>query len=189
MIVIADIMREVVAAVSNEVFNNSQYIAVKQAIQQQLSNNVSQITYMHGHPVEIIKILAEFDQSGTQLKYNRYPLIAVFQDFDEQPVNGTMQGNLQIVIAMQTKPEFTAAERTNVTFKPILYPLYELLLRKIKLHKSILATYTIDHTKYDRVFWGSISNADGTYNMFNDYLDAIELQNVKLTFLNNNCSN
>jgi hypothetical protein len=189
MIVIADIIGEVVSAVSTKVFTDATYEAVKAAIKQQLNTNVSEITYLHGHPVEIITTLTERDGATNELKFKKYPLIAMFQDMAENPANGMMEASLQIIIATSTQPELKATQRYATTFKPILLPLYDLFMLELNKHKSVRSQYTIDHQKYDRVFWGTVTNLmEGTQvRMFNDYLDAVELQNVKLTFFENNC--
>ena len=190
MLIIANVIREVVDKVTYQVFNNSEYAAVKAAIKAQLNDNVNEITYMHGHPIEIIQTLGDRDQTTNELKYKKYPLVALFQDLAEtQQAGNTVEATLQIIIATSTKPELKAEQRYITTFTPILYPLYDLFISELNKHKKVISFYRADHQKYDRVFWGTVSNImEGTQvRMFNDYLDAIELQNLKITFRNNNC--
>lgn len=187
MIVIADIIGEVVSKVSQLVFNDAAYSNVKTAIQQQLSSNVNQITYLHGHPLEVINTLRERNETTNELVFKKYPLITMFQDIAESPVNGMMEATLQIIIATSTEQHFKVSQRYNTTFKPILLPLYHLLLEQLNKHKSIKSVYTFDHQKYDRVFWGTIIGLGIEGRMFDDYLDAVELQNLKITFFENNC--
>lgn len=190
MLIIANVIREVVAKVSYQVFNNPDYAAVKAAIRSQLNNAVDEITYLHGHPLEIIQTLGERDASGSQqLVFKKYPLIAMFQDIAESPVAGGVEATLQIIIATSTKPELKAEQRYTTTFQPILLPLYDLFINELNKHKKVISFYHADCQKYDRVFWGTVANImEGTQvRMFNDYLDAVELQNLKLSFYNNNC--
>ena len=140
--------------------------------------------YMHGHPLEVINLLAKKDRSKTH-KFNKYPLIALFQDFaetigEDPKIQST--ATLNIIIATQTSPDYTAAQRYDNTFKTILYPLYELLLKHIQqsgwFHNVSQGIY--EHTKYDRLFWGrqGLQGNDGL--IFMDHIDAIEITDLSL---------
>jgi hypothetical protein len=141
--------------------------------------------YMYGHPLEIINTLSQKDKHS-KLKYQKYPLIALFQDFEEtkgqnQAINTDV--SLNIVIAVNTDKNYNSEERYTNTFKTVLYPLYDLFLEKLAASNYFAATQgSISHRKTDRVYWG----AQGTErNIFNDYLDAIELTNLELSVYNN----
>jgi hypothetical protein len=142
--------------------------------------------YMYGHPLEIVNLLSTKEKSGT-LKFKKYPLIALFQDFEEQ--KGSNQSinsdvNLNIVIAVNTLREYTSEQRYTATFKTVLYPIYNLLITKLKA-SNYFAAGTIPHTKIDRVFWGKTGLYGNDSNIFNDYIDAIEIQNLQLSVYNN----
>ena len=144
--------------------------------------------YMYGHPKEIIKTLAKKDRHDVQ-KYNKYPIIALFQDFTEtmgehQAVQSRVE-DLNIIIATNTSQDYTSAERYTKTFKPTLYPLYDLLIKHILKSKWFrnVDPGLVPHTKTDRVFWGRSDK-----NVFNDRLDAIEINNLTLELrLKQNC--
>jgi len=150
--------------------------------------------YMHGHPLEIINTLAEKDQHKTH-KFNKYPLIALMQDFTEEiGESQTIQGSvmLNIIIATQTKVEWKSAERYTNTFRTVLYPLYDLLIKHIIAcgwFKEV-GFGLVPHDKIDRLFWGRSGLYGNEGNIFNDHLDAIEIQNLSLSLrLNKNCIN
>lgn len=144
--------------------------------------------YMYGHPIEIIETLSQKDKHAT-LKYKRYPIIALFQDFEEekgqnQSINADVR--LNIVIAVSTKREYKSSERYTNTFKTVLYPLYNLFLEKIAASGYFQTSEgIISHTKIDRVFWGKTGLYGNESNIFNDYLDAIELRDLELSIYNN----
>lgn len=144
--------------------------------------------YMYGHPMEIIETLSQKDKHST-LKYKRYPLIALFQDFEEekgdnQAINTRVR--LNMVIAVSTKREYKSSERYTNTFKTILYPLYNLFMEKFAASNYFQTSEgIIAHTKIDRVFWGKTGLYGNEANIFNDYLDAIELRNLELSIYNN----
>ncbi len=142
--------------------------------------------YMHGHPLEIINILAQKDNHATH-KFNKYPLIALFQDFTEtmgenQSVQST--ADLNIVIATNTSPDYSADERYDNTFRTVLYPLYDLLLEHIDGSGWFSnGVGLVPHDKIDRLFWGRQGLYGNEANIFNDWLDAIEIQNLSLSLL------
>jgi len=143
--------------------------------------------YMYGHPIEIINTLMEKEKSGT-LKFKKYPLIALFQDFEEdkgeeQSINARV--SLNIVIAVMTDPDYRSEDRYTNTFKPVLYPLYNKLLEKIAASGYFqVAPGNIRHRKIDRVYWGRTGLYGNEGNIFNDYIDAIEIENMELSIYN-----
>ena len=149
--------------------------------------------YMYGHPLEIINTLSMKDNHDVQ-KYNKYPLIALFQDFDEtmgehQAVRSSVE-NLNMIIAVNTKPDYTAESRYDNTFRTVLYPLYDLLIKHIVKCKWFhnVDPGLVPHTKIDRLYWGRSGLYSNEGNIFNDSIDAIEVQNLHLNLrLRQNC--
>ena len=93
--------------------------------------------FMHGHPVEIATILSEKDASDVY-RYKKYPAICLFQDFDENWSADSIEcPSLNIVIITDTKAEFEASERYQNTFKDELYPIFSILIDKIKSSKHL----------------------------------------------------
>ena len=135
--------------------------------------------YIYGHPLEIANRLLGKDK-GKEKKWRKYPLIALFQDFTEDHsdnfiIDYTLP--FSIIIAYNTKKTYISEERYTNTFKPILYPLYEDLLTYMTKSPALYENRKdrIEHNKIDRLFWG----ANGVYGneglIFNDNLDAIEV--------------
>lgn len=136
--------------------------------------------YIYGHPLEIANRLVGKDE-GLPSKHQKYPLIALFQDFteshgDELTIDYSLPFTL--IIAYNTINTYTSEERYTNTFKPILYPLYRDLLKYMAKSPVLFENDKdkIDHNKIDRLFWG----ANGVYGneglIFNDNIDAIEVQ-------------
>ena len=148
--------------------------------------------YEHGHPLEIIDILNQKDRHDTE-KFNKYPLIALFQDFTEtmgqiQSIQSSVELNL--IIAVGTSPDYTSEQRYDKNFRPMLYPLYDLLIEHIIKSKWFLNTDPglVPHLKIDRLFWGRSGLYGNEGNIFNDRIDAIEIQNLQLDLrLKQNC--
>lgn len=150
------------------------------------------LNFLHGHPLEIVQVLQERLNSPDH-KDSRFPLIALFRDFKitkgkktEADIVG--DASLNMIIAMQTDPLYRADQREALVFKPILYPIYNELLRQIKLSAHYSVNYAgIDHDQTDRYYWGRTGLYGNTGNTFNDYLDAIEIENMKLKVKSIHC--
>jgi hypothetical protein len=89
--------------------------------------------------------------------------------------------NLQLIIATDTSANYTMQERRDKSFLPILYPIYAELLNQFSKSSLLTMAYNISHTKIDRPYWGVQSGlGNGTGNLFNDFIDAIQIKNFKV---------
>lgn len=186
-IYVVDIFRDIVASFAPmllPIIQANETTALGQSL-------INTIDYQYGHVKELVATLFQYDKSQ-QLKYTKYPLVYLVMDFPED--RGNQPGfyatvTLEIVIAHQTDATYKASERMQNVFKPVLYPIYYSLLDAIAAHPMINENNAdiIKHRKIDRVYWGreSIGGTDG--NVLNDYVDAIDITNLKLTILDNNC--
>lgn len=147
---------------------------------------VTGIHYLHGHPVEIIETLMQRDKSQTMV-FDKYPLICLFQDFQEKwTQKHQIEATLNIVICNSTVNTLKAYERYDRNFNPILYPIFQSLLKHMVKHVNTIG-YAPTYTKIDRLYWGKSGLYGNQGNIFNDYLDAIELVNFKLLVNTINC--
>ncbi len=150
------------------------------------------INFMYGHYLEIVDRLAQMTGSlNIEDRQGKYPLVALFQDFPEErePEAGIYSRvMLNMIIANITEPNYTAQQRYDNNFKLVLYPIYREFLHQMARpqFKSVMvpADERIEHTKIDRVYWGREGLYGGSANVFNDYLDGIEIKNLKLSFYN-----
>lgn len=140
--------------------------------------------FMHGHPLEIINTLNNKDKHDTE-KFNKYPLIALFQDFtetvgDHQAVRSS--ASLNLIIATETSHDYTSDQRYDVNFRLVLYPLYDLLIKhivQVGWFRNI-DPGLVPHEKIDRLYWGRTGVYMNEASIFNDRIDAIEIQNLFL---------
>lgn len=148
---------------------------------QAFDSGITGVHYEHGHPVEIIETLMQKDRSQT-LIFNKYPLVALFQDFPEKWLNEyQMEATVNIIICNSTVNTLKAKERYDRNFIPVLYPIYDELISQIEKHPNTIG-YSPNHTKVDRLYWGRNGLYGNKANTFNDYLDAVELLNFKINF-------
>ncbi len=138
--------------------------------------------YLYGHPLEIFNILSEKSKSES-FKYSKYPLIALYQDFEENVnTTETIVENITIVIMTETSRTYKAPNRYTNTFTPTLQPLYELLIKYIQRSKYV-SSEDYQHTKIDRLYWGKNDEFGNSGNIGNDALDAIVISGLNLRII------
>lgn len=137
--------------------------------------------YYHGHLLEIVNTLLEKGQNANW-QGRKFPCIMLVQDFDEHHQTDSVSATLRVIIATHTKPTIKANARYDLTFEPTLYPLLEMFLDELKQHRSV-NVLNPEYAKTDRLYWGKESYYGNTNNTAADYIDAIEITNLKLNFL------
>jgi hypothetical protein len=140
--------------------------------------------YMYGHKLEVANRLLLKNKV-----FQKYPLFFLVMDFPERKANGIISVTLNIGIIHFTKKEYNAEQRMANVFKPILYPLYNRFLEELRNTGLFMWEGNQDepeHTKIDRMFWGTGGEQNQTgqkkneKNIFNDPLDIVELVDLKL---------
>lgn len=137
--------------------------------------------FEHGTPIEIINRLSEKGIVNSY-KYKRYPLIALFEDIPAKSGKGgiSLEATATLIFAVETDPNYTASQRYQHSFDPILTPLYELFIKYLRKSQYILTMPNLKYEPIYHVFWGRQGLYGKEGNIFNDYLDAIELKNLEL---------
>jgi hypothetical protein len=170
MITVVDLFRHIVGKTSDK---------VKDVIK-------SDVFYQFGHIAEINNTLKSYSATA-EFSKQKYPAIFLLQDFIEQKLENPAietQVNLQLLIVAASDKSYRASERYEKVFKPVLYPVYETLIKVIKQDSRLINEYgNIPHNKIDRLLISGfqMKTQSGTANLFSDYLDAIEINNLKLT--------
>lgn len=174
---VVDIFADIVARMNDELL----------ASFQALDSNIQAVNYQHGHPIEIVETLSQYDQS-TSKRYKKYPLVLLVEDVKEYHGVNAANGryaelDLKIFLINSTKPDYKSAERYTHNFNPFLLPMYASLMNNIyrDQHFLIPDVYAIEHTKINRLYWGRESLQGNTSNEFCDYVDAIEISSLKIT--------
>ena len=130
----------------------------------------------YGRVIQILDYLQTLNNSISN-GGNKYPLIALYQDFPERRgVGYYAQVTIpKIVIACLTTDTDSPPDRYYKTFKPILYHIYYEFLRQLSIHSNIVEREVdlIEHTKWDRI--GTVRDGQS------EYIDSIEITNLKLT--------
>lgn len=152
--------------------------------------------YDYGHYLEIASRVDIKSRNSGDGKFRLFPMIILITDIkethDEIPEILYSIDPPNIFIVDYTKPTYTAQERTELTFKPILYPLYELLVEKMVESKAI--SVPNNRFKNDiimRYGWGNETVYRNDALIFNEHLDAIQFipDNIRVykPVINPNC--
>lgn len=139
--------------------------------------------YLYGHRIEIANRLLEKDKD-IYFKDQKYPLIALRMDIPEQVDGDVIHYTLNIAILAKTEKNYHSEERYEKVVVPILLPLYEEFMKRLRYAGIFMWTGNLKnppHTKIDRLFWGITSSEGNTKYIFNDPLDGIEIVDLKLT--------
>lgn len=149
------------------------------------------VYFMHGHPIEIVQELQKLAQDQ-ESKAKRFPLVALFRDFNERKgveVGVASEATLNLIIATRTQPEYNSNKRKELSFKAVLHPIWEELEQAIMWDaKNYLTNGTgLDYTQIDRYFWGREGLYGNDGNIFNDYIDCVEIRNLNLKIKTPNC--
>lgn len=147
-----------------------------------------EIYYMYGHPLELVNRLSEMTQSPVHGN-KKYPIVLLFTDIPivKDKVGYYGDARLQIVIANITEPDYDAPKRLETNFKPILQPIKVELLEQLSRHRQFTHEGELQYTEIERYYWGKAGLYGNTGNIFNDFLDCIELQDVLITVKNFIC--
>lgn len=151
---------------------------------QAADQGITGIYFKHGHILEIVSELEALSK-GPATKSQRYPLVALLRDFPE--LNGALPGidsqnTLNLIIAIRTERTYTADKREALSFTPILKPIVAELLHQFEMSGKFMAPGQ-DQQNYlaiERYFWGRESISGAKENIFNDWIDCIEIKNLNL---------
>jgi hypothetical protein len=135
-----------------------------------------EVYYSYGHPKEINQRLQTLSESSED-KSKLFPRIMLLTDI---PINHNIvgfwgQARLRLLICNYTEAEYTAEERTENNFKPILHPIKKAFIDQLSTY-GLFAFETVPvYTETDCYYYGSQINDK---NQFNDRIDAIEITDL-----------
>ena len=177
---IVDVIGEVVEAVTAAILPTIQANDV-------LANGrttIETIDYQYGHKRELVQTLFEMDRSKSE-RFQRYPLVYLVQDFYEDLGRGPgiyADTSLNIILAHHTEQQYKITDRYAKVFKPVLYPILQELKRQLFKHPQIhvISPEVLGMRKWDRSAWGRVAVGGNDATKLNDYVDAIEIEQLRL---------
>lgn len=140
------------------------------------------VHFLHGHLAEVVETLRQKNDVEEE-RYKKYPLIALIHDYPENVTNAPgiqSEPELRLIIVNSTDPTYKAPQRLELNFKPVLYPIYEAFIEELTKSVLNMGYGKPPHRKTDRLYWGREKLIGNAANIFEDWVDCIELQNLKL---------
>lgn len=136
------------------------------------------VYYMYGHPKEINQRLQELSNSPTE-KSKKFPLIILFTDIEiDKSIPGFFgSAALRMLVCTITEQNYTAVQRTENTFKPVLHPIKNELINQISKYEKYTYEGELQYKETDMYFYGSQFNDK---NIFNDFIDAVQLRDIRV---------
>lgn len=135
--------------------------------------NTFTLKYKFSTPQEWINELCSVSQSKAQ---KRYPFIYVNSNTVKQ--EGEIVTIGEMVIATLSRQEWKTTERDRYSFRPILNNILRLFIDKAKTSPEFaLISEGMQRKHY---FYGRAGLYGGEANKFEDYVDAIEINDLKL---------
>lgn len=142
------------------------------------------VNFIYGHQTEITEQLRVMSKDPEQRK-KKFPLFVLYTDIsvNHNRYDGYDGVVLQMAVAHSTERKFTTPERKVKTFDPFLRPLLNYFFQAL-FQSSVFAI--VDEDKdvrvniIERYFWGKNGLYGNVGNVFEEYIDAIELQNLDL---------
>lgn len=144
-----------------------------------------------GHYREVLRQLTWKDASIT-LKEHKYPLVWLVMDFDEfigeSPAFYAKTG-LQFLILNSADSVWTMKERRDNNYLPVLYPVLAEFIKQVSstVELGMIPEQKISFIKTDRPYWGLDEGGNYSANLFNDFIDAIQIRNLKINIINKTC--
>lgn len=141
-----------------------------------------------GTPIELFFDYGLVSQVTRSVHANpdNFPLLWLVFNFDENITGNPaefLNTSIQLLIMTPTENTYSMDQRDTINFKPILFPIYQELLRQIRSAVEFGKPSETDlkHTRTIRPYWGGgdLGGTD-TDNLFKKYVDAVHIRNLNL---------
>lgn len=152
----------------------------------------------YGHYREIANRLNLKTRSDVD-KFRIWPLIVLIMDLNEvhdenYNYDYSIGATSFYIVKPTTDKTATSPQRSESIFVPTLYPLYYSFIEKIKESKNISTPQNLfQHEKIDRYGWGNETAYGNDGLIFNQFLDAIQINTsdirVYKNTINPECTN
>lgn len=177
---IVDVIRDIVSKVNTKVLAQLQTV----------DSMIEGINYQYGHYNDVRQQNIQKGKTLTE-KSKRYPLFWVLEDFTIKKGKVGLLGVAQprILIAHQSKKEYTRVQREISVIRPVLYVIYDEFLKQLKASGKFMI-YDVTVIKHDmtvRHHMGIDPKYDPSGYFLDDVLDGIEITNLELQTYLANC--
>ena len=152
-------------------------------IVQSISTVNHPIYFFYGYWPEIVQDIMAKGRSRT-LEKQCYPAIMLNANFSRKKNEyDRTQINPTFHIIAQTDANYSANDRIENIYKPIIYPIYDKFLKQIHDSRKFFVSSVIEREEQDLYY---LRGGDKSQNKINDYVDALEVKFPNLQLLNKN---
>lgn len=120
-----------------------------------------------------------------QTATKRFPLIGLYTPFVEDKTDSKVycKADVNIIIAVNTLKDYTNEQRIEVSFKGLLRPLYNALIKEVGAEKRFDFGYSghVAHSYSENLVFGRRGAFDADGKEIEEKIDAIEITNLSLT--------
>lgn len=135
-------------------------------------------SHLPGTPNEISNIFIEISKHPKG-KYLKYPSLLNFQPIEQRIEKNSTIIYLNLAFVAPVKSEWTTSQREIEVFDKVLRPLYASFMSQVaKCRYFELGFGMIPHDKFEVFTTGD--NSGSLLNRYGDYIDAIEVHNLRL---------
>lgn len=149
------------------------------------------INYLFGDWHYISKAM-EIISKSSFTEGDRYPLLALFTPFREVRDNPDYYCSVSIdmLLATRTLSDYSNEQRLDISYKGLLYPLYDILIDEIRADRRFDtgSRSFVRHSKSDNMRYGSrgVYGSDGK-TPFKDLFDGIDITGMELVINKKTC--
>lgn len=143
-----------------------------------------------GHIKEILEKLQQLDDAGrSDIKYPAVFLITDVRERIGQEYGSIQTAILDILIVNTTDKDYRIDERREQNFIPVLWPIYKNFIEVLLNAKEVqgMSMQDLPHDKIDRYYLGRQSVFGNLANKLNDYVDAVEIRDLRIQLKTHFC--
>jgi len=140
--------------------------------------------YEYGRPTKIAALLSDKDDNDV-LKYKKYPLVMLLQEFTEKRGGNLFESDVPVTIVIVTAadPAIISSDRDDENYNNVLYPIYYLFMEALRDSLLFDTSEELAHDLTESPYWGKEGQYGNTGNVMNDTLDALFIENLNLKLL------
>lgn len=154
------------------------------------AKGIPEAIFDYGRYIEVTRNLTEKGQGISPSVRKKYPLIWVVVPYTVENIIagvGAEITDMQIIIATGTDNKSTTKKRIAENFIPVLRPVYYELMNQID-RSGFFNDIDLDnnHKYIEQPYWDG-KDGSSVANLFDDFIDAIQLKNIRLKINESTC--
>lgn len=145
------------------------------------------VSYLFGDWSYIADTLTKWNANASTAAL-KYPIVCLYSPYEERRRIERGQrlstATLELLLLVNTEKDYINEDRDAISFAQVLRPIYEVLICELKQDKRIAKNYSgvPEHTYTENYRYGRLGVLGADNKPFGDYIDAIEIKNMSLTF-------